>query len=85
MAAHRRDPLAVVTRDQREASDRALTTFVIVVQQVNGDDSTLVDRVTDGTEHGIIPIADGALPEPAIAGRDVEIAREAAELLELTR
>ncbi len=67
----------VRTRDHGEAADRALTAFLVGVQQVDGQALSRLDGAQYVGVRVVAPVPDGSLPKPDIAGRDVQVPRGA--------
>jgi hypothetical protein len=71
-------------REQHEATDRALATFVIAVEQVDGDRVSVVDGATS-RGGGVGVWSEEAMPEAVIARRHVHVARQVKTLIGLRR
>src|SRR5581483_9048582 len=82
VAADGGEPRAVVARDQREARDRALAQLVVAVEHVDHEPLARLDRTARICEALLRRVAERALPEADLAGRDVQVAGQPPERLD---
>src|SRR4051812_16109359 len=71
---HRRQPRVLADGADAEAGDRALTALVVAVEQVDAERLAVRDGVAGDEEQRILDVADRALPEAGLTGRDVDVA-----------
>ena len=78
------EPAAVLGRANTEAGDHPLAAFVVAVKDVHKDGLPGADGSGEVAVVAVVArVAVGDLPEPDVARRDVEVAGQAAELVEV--
>src|ERR1700677_1930646 len=80
MPALRGDPMVPV-RQCRDSGDGPLAALLVAVQQLDRPRPGGLDDLPRGLVAGVVRIADGALPESDVAGRDVQVAGLRLEVL----
>src|ERR1700719_4404931 len=84
VAGNREQPGELLTTwPQQEPADDALPALVVAVQQVEGQRLPAADRLSGGVQVGMGGIAERALPEAAVPGRDVEVPRLAGKAVQV--
>src|SRR5436189_2673290 len=77
------DPaVALLARREPEPADRALAALVVAVEDLDCERLPLLDRAPRVVELRRRRVAERALPEADVTGRDVDVARQPCELLE---
>src|SRR5260221_5250815 len=84
VAGNREQPGELLTAGpQQEPADDALPALVVAVEQVDGQRLPVDDRLPGRVEVGMRGIAQPALPEAGVPGRDVEVPRLAGKPLQV--
>jgi hypothetical protein len=73
--------VVLIGRKQREAGDRRLATHLVGVEELERDRLAPLDRARDIAVKRIVGVPKRPLPQPHIAGRDVQVPRLGAQLV----
>src|SRR3954470_17966561 len=79
----RQPRVVVLPWPEAEPADHTLAAVVIAVQDVDDQPFSRGDALGHDIPQRIGSLADRALPEPVVTGRDVDVARETSERLDV--